>query len=86
MNIFRELFYGNICECDKKRLATRDAQEKELKLYDKLKNKLNEEDKNLIDEFIDCCEDNHEKDYIGFYADGIITGLLIGLEVDKFDK
>ena len=84
MNIFKELYYGNLCEFDKKRMVCKDDLQKEASLYDSIKEKLPTSDEHLLDDFLDISAENMEEDIIETYGNGIITGILIGMEVTNF--
>lgn len=63
MNIFQELYYGNIGECSRKRNTKFTLNiNKELALYNEICKLLNKEQKELFEKFVDLCSENHENE------------------------
>lgn len=81
MNILENLYYGNLCEYDRKiPPQIRPLQDKIANLYEEIKEKLSKEDFTLFEKFLDSYDDLQEKSIIDKYVRGFKTGLLIGLE------
>jgi len=86
MNIIDEIFYGNISGADcKVTNEYRKICEKETKLYDKVKQKLNAEDMQLVDELLKLYGESTSISEKNFYTYGFKTGLLLGIECTKLD-
>lgn len=87
MNIIEELFYGNISAADmRKSKKYKKACEKELEVYHKLKETLNDEQKQLLENLLNLNSDSAaicEKD---FFAYGFKVGLHIGIESNKLNN
>ena len=83
MNIIEELYFGNLCEFSRHKKS--DNTQKQIELYDKIKECLGSENENLLDELLDLECDDNEKLLLARYSNGFKTGLLIGLEVCNFD-
>ena len=87
MNIIEELFYGNISVADmRKSKKYKQACEKELEVYHKLKETLREEQDKLLEELLNLNSDSGaicEKD---FFAYGFKVGLQIGIESSKLNN
>lgn len=87
MNIIDEIFYGNISGADcKTTIEYKKSCKKELKLYEKIKEKLNKEDMKLVEELLKLYGDSASISEKNFYKYGFKTGLLIGIECSKFDN
>ena len=87
MNIIDEIFYGNISGADCK--ATNEYKKscaKELKLYEKIKEKLNKEDMKLVEELLKLYGESASISERNIYKYGFKTGLLIGIECSQFDN
>ena len=86
MKILEELYYGNLAEgqrtCTKKELKLR---EKAYAIYDDIKSKLTENDKHLLDDYIDASVEREEITLLTTYANGFKTGLLMGMEAMDFN-
>ena len=87
MNIIEELFYGNISAADmRKSKKYKQACEKELEVYHKLKETLSEEQEKLLEELLNLNSDSAaicEKD---FFTYGFKIGLHIGMESNKLNN
>ena len=87
MNIIEELFYGNISAADmRKSKKYKKACEKELEVYHKLKETLNDEQKQLLENLLNLNSDSAaicEKD---FFAYGFKVDLHIGIESNKLNN
>lgn len=87
MNIIEELFYGNISAADmRKSKKYKKACEKELEVYHKLKETLNDEQKQILENLLNLNSDSAaicEKD---FFAYGFKVGLHIGIESNKLNN
>ena len=87
MSILDELYYGNISGADYRISEECKTLYKKLSLaYDKLKERLSEEDFACVDECIKLHVESSaliEKD---MYIQGFKTGLLIGIECNKITK
>lgn len=82
MNIFEELYYGNISEVDRRKTIIKNK--KEELLYDKLKEKLGNED-NMLDEFIEILFDNESLKLKDSYIQGVKTGILLGISAGDIE-
>ena len=86
MNIIDEIFYGNISGANCK--TTNEYKKscaKELKLYEKIKQKLNKEDMELVEELLKLYGDSASIAEKNFYKYGFKVGLLIGIECSKLE-
>lgn len=73
-------------EGSRKRVVSKESIQKELEMYEVIKEKLAECDRHLLDEFLDFSGKNMEEDMIKTYANGIIVGILIGVELGNFKE
>ena len=86
MNIIEELYLGNLDESSRtpskeyKKLC-----EKELKLYNELKEKLPQEFIELYEKHINAMSESAENEAISRYIQGFKTGLLIAIECMKIE-
>jgi len=86
MEIFKELYYGNVSEITRRRKKiNKELSKKETLLYDTLCEKLSEDDKKLLDEFIDVCFEGLCDDLADKYEQGVKTGILMGVEDTKIE-
>ena len=86
MDIFREIYYGNASEVYRKRKNPHsELRQKELGLYETIRNFMPEDNKDLLDNFLDIYCENFDEDLIDTYSQGLKTGILIGTEVGKFE-
>lgn len=86
MKIFEELFFGNISECSRKRNYREILKHnEEYEIFNKIIDKLPEEDKHLMEDFIEKWESNFDDDLMQTYIQGVKTGLLLGVEAGNID-
>ena len=86
MEIFKELYMGNVSEVSRARkIKNKNHYEKEKQLYEKLTSKLAEEDKFVFEEFIDAYGTSLDEEMIDKYIQGLKTGILIGIEASNID-
>lgn len=87
MNIIEELFYGNISAADmRKSKKYKQACEKELEVYHKLKATLNKEQDNLLEELLEANSNSAEICEKNFFTYGFKIGLHIGIESNKLNN
>ena len=86
MNIFEELYMGKIEECARN-VGVKNIKnyEKEYKMYEEIKSKLNEEDKVLMDDFLDVWQLNFDNELMDKYIQGLKTGILLGVGACDID-
>ncbi len=86
MNILKELYYGNVSESSRVRKAElKPIVDKELALYQKLREQLNEEQKQQFEDFIELMSNRHGNELEDTYIQGFKTGLLIAIECSKIE-
>ena len=86
MDILKELYYGKVSEVERGRKNINvETEKKEEELYDKIKSKLPEEDKNLMDEFLEVQSENYCEEIIERYIQGVKTGIMIGIEASDIE-
>lgn len=86
MDILKELYYGKVSEVERGRKNINvKAEKKEEELYDKIKSKLPEEDKNLMDEFLEVQSENYCEEIIERFIQGVKTGIIIGIETSDIE-
>ncbi len=81
MNILQELYYGNVSECDRKMIPNILHEiDKELALYNKFREQLNNDEKAQFEDFITQMTNRHGLELEEKYIQGFKTGLLIAIE------
>ena len=85
MEILKELFFGNIAEVSRRDIKLNFLREKELELYEVVKEKLPEGNKELLDEFLDKFNKTYDEELTDKYIQGFKTGVLIGIEVNNIE-
>lgn len=80
MKILEELYFGNISESTRKRNYDKKTIQKEMELYDSIKELLGDNG-SILDEFIDVKNISIDKDILEAYINGFKTGALIVLEL-----
>ena len=85
MNILRELYYGQIAEVNEKMNIDEKKLKQETKCYDRLKAELNEEQNEVLEEFIDLYGERLNNFAEDKYINGFKTGLLIAIECFRKD-
>lgn len=83
MEILKELYYGNISECDRKISPTPKLPDKEYLTYERIKELLPNKDKQLIDLFIDLLCERYDQQLENTYIQGFKTGLNIAIECNN---
>ena len=86
MNILKELYYGNVCEASR-RINIKDSKlrKEEYDLYEKIKNMLPEDKRDLMDRFMDIIGINCGEELEDRYIQGVKTGVLIGVEASNIE-
>ena len=81
MNILENLYYGNLCEYDRRIPNTiKPLQDKIANLHERVKEKLSNTDFALVEKFLDVYDEMQAKMLVDKYSRGFKTGLLIGIE------
>ena len=83
MTILENLYYGNIDELSRKSNVFLKDVNNEILCYDKLMAILNEEQKQLFEEYIQAYENKMDNFACEKYVNGFKTGFLIALESTK---
>ena len=83
-SIIKELYCGNIDELEKDFDKSCSADDKEGKLFDKLKEMINKEQFGIFCEFIELYTTRFDNIIERKYVRGFKTGLLIGMECANF--
>lgn len=79
-NIISELYLGNIRPVENPQKKTKQL-EREQKAYDNLIEKLNDEQKLLLEKFINCTELNHANELTDTFAFGFKIGVKLTVAV-----
>ncbi|MBR1925905.1 MAG: hypothetical protein IJ837_03510 [Clostridia bacterium] len=85
MNIIEELYYGNIDEISRKSKAMLNQNPKENELYELIKSFLNENQKDIFEQYIQLYGEKLDNFACEKYVNGFKTGLLIGIESSKLE-
>ena len=80
MDILKELHYGNIDKIYKKSKYPKSKADKELQIYDKLKERLSKEDNELFEKFIEMFGDRLADESEEKYIQGFKTAFHICIE------
>lgn len=83
MNILKKLYYGQLDEASKKMNFDNKKLKQEINCYDMLKIKLNNEQNEILEEFIDLYSERLSNFAENKYINGFKTGLLIAIECFK---
>lgn len=83
MNIFKELYYGNLSEFS--RSIKNNKTHKQLELYEVIKLKLGDDNAKLIDDFWELESSIYDEVLMDKYINGFKTGLLMGINANSID-
>ena len=84
-SIFDALFTGDIDENSRVDKTRRNRKDQEIIAYEKLLESLSEEQKTLLDKFLDAQTENQAKREKGIYSRGVKIGLKMGVEAGQYD-